>query len=121
MHEPVDDLCKKAASLWARGEMLGIATAADALLKAATWQNGINALCIIGRRKLSTRLAVMADKETERLPHIYLAVIFAQDGEAWELRRPVDSLLPGGGTSATAGHTHAREPGARQLDGRACI
>src|SRR6266516_3558735 len=65
--------------------MLGIATAGDALLKATTWQNGINALCIIGRRKLSTRLAVMADKETERLPHLYLAVIFAQDRKAWEL------------------------------------
>ena len=52
MHEPVDDLCKKTVSLWARGEMLGIATAADALLKAATWQNGINALCIIGRKEV---------------------------------------------------------------------
>ena len=45
VHEPVDDLCKKAASLWAWGEMLGIAAAAHAHVKAVTWENTIHTLC----------------------------------------------------------------------------
>jgi hypothetical protein len=38
VHEPVDDLCKKAASLWVWGEMLGIATASRARGRAVTWE-----------------------------------------------------------------------------------
>jgi hypothetical protein len=38
VHEAVDDLCKKAASLWADREMLGIAAAAHANVKAVTWE-----------------------------------------------------------------------------------
>jgi len=41
VHEPVHDVCKKAASLWARGEMLGTTVASDALVKSPTWENGI--------------------------------------------------------------------------------
>jgi hypothetical protein len=44
VHESVDDLCKKAASLWAGREMLGIAAAAHANVKAVTWENTIHAL-----------------------------------------------------------------------------
>jgi hypothetical protein len=36
VHKPVDDLCKKAASLCARGEMLGIAVAARTHIRAVT-------------------------------------------------------------------------------------
>jgi hypothetical protein len=46
VHESVDDLCKKAASLWAGREMLGIAAAAHAHVKAVTWENTIHTLCI---------------------------------------------------------------------------
>jgi hypothetical protein len=38
VHEPVDDLCKKAASLWVWGEMLGIAAASRARGRAVTWE-----------------------------------------------------------------------------------
>jgi hypothetical protein len=38
VHEPVDDLCKKAASLWAWREMLGIAAASRARGRAVTWE-----------------------------------------------------------------------------------
>jgi hypothetical protein len=38
VHEPVDDLCKKAASLWARGEMLGTAAAFRDRGRAVTWE-----------------------------------------------------------------------------------
>jgi hypothetical protein len=37
VHKAVDDLCKKAASLWARGEMLGIAAASRDCSRAVTW------------------------------------------------------------------------------------
>jgi hypothetical protein len=42
----VDDLCKKAASLWAGREVLGIAAAAHAHVKVVTWENTIHTLCI---------------------------------------------------------------------------
>jgi hypothetical protein len=45
VHEAVDDLCKKAASLWAGREMLGIAAAAHAHVKAVNWANTIHTLC----------------------------------------------------------------------------
>ena len=38
VHEPVDDLCKKTASLWVWGEMLGIAAASRARGRAVTWE-----------------------------------------------------------------------------------
>lgn len=38
VHEPVDDLCKKTASLWVWGEMLGIAAASRAHGRAVTWE-----------------------------------------------------------------------------------
>jgi hypothetical protein len=38
VHEPVDYLCKKSASLWAREEMLGIAAASRDRARAFTWE-----------------------------------------------------------------------------------
>ena len=54
VHEPVDDLCKKAASLWAGREILGIVAAARAHVRAVTWENTIHALCTKEKLKLST-------------------------------------------------------------------
>jgi hypothetical protein len=54
VHESVDDLCKKPASLCAGGEILGIAVAARAHARAATWENTIYALCIKGKPRSST-------------------------------------------------------------------
>jgi hypothetical protein len=54
VHEPVDDLCKKAASLWARGEMLGIATTSRAPGRAVTWEKPFTSLCTKGEMTLST-------------------------------------------------------------------
>ena len=54
VHEGVDDLCKRAASLCAPGEMLGIALAACAHVSAVTWENTIHILCIKGRLTFST-------------------------------------------------------------------
>ena len=45
VHELVDDLCKKPASLCICGEMLGIAAAARAHIRAVTWGNSIHTLC----------------------------------------------------------------------------
>jgi hypothetical protein len=50
----VDDLCKKAASLWAGREMLGIATTAHANVKTVTWENTIHALYTKENLRLST-------------------------------------------------------------------
>jgi hypothetical protein len=79
VHEPVDDLCKKTAGLCTCGEILGISAAAHAHIKAVTCENTIRTLCIKERVKLSTRHAIMADKEAEHLSEIYPAVIQAQD------------------------------------------
>jgi hypothetical protein len=54
VHEAVDDLCKKAASLWASREMLGIVAAAHAHVKAVTWENTIHTLCTKENLRLST-------------------------------------------------------------------
>ena len=54
VHESVDDLCKKAASLWAGREMLGIAEAARAHARTVTWENTIPTLCTKGKPTLST-------------------------------------------------------------------
>jgi hypothetical protein len=40
----VDDLCKKAASLWAGREMLGIMTVMQTDVGAATWANIVHGL-----------------------------------------------------------------------------
>jgi hypothetical protein len=50
----VDDLCKKAASLWAGREVLGIVAVADVQGKAVTWGNTIRTLCTKEKVKLST-------------------------------------------------------------------
>ena len=62
VHEPVDDLCKKAASLCAGEEMLGIAAALRWLGKPFTCANTIHTLCIKESTELSTRRAVLSDK-----------------------------------------------------------
>ena len=54
VHESVDDLCKKAASLWAGREMLGIVAAAHANVRAVTWGNTIHILCTKEKSTLST-------------------------------------------------------------------
>jgi len=54
VHESVDDLCKKAASLWAGKEMLGIVAAAHVQGRAVTWGNTIHALCTKEKVELST-------------------------------------------------------------------
>jgi hypothetical protein len=77
VHESVDDLCKKAASLWAGREILGIAVTACAHVRASTWENTIHALCTKEELTLSTCRAAMADKEAERLPEIYPPVMQA--------------------------------------------
>ena len=46
VHEPVDDLCKRAARLCADGRMLGIAAASSACVGLSTWENTIHMLCI---------------------------------------------------------------------------
>jgi len=62
VHEPVDDLCKKAASLCAGEEMLGIAAAPGWLGKPFTCGNTIHTLCMKESAELSTYRAVMSDK-----------------------------------------------------------
>jgi hypothetical protein len=62
VHKPVDDLCKKAASLCAGGEILGIVAASHAQARASTWENTIHILCIKESPALSTWRAAMADK-----------------------------------------------------------
>jgi hypothetical protein len=42
VHESVDDLCKKAAILWAGREMLGIMTVVHTGVEAATWANTVH-------------------------------------------------------------------------------
>ena len=54
VHKSVDDLCKKAASLWAGREKLGIVTEARTQARAVTWGNAIQALCTKEERTLST-------------------------------------------------------------------
>jgi hypothetical protein len=54
VHEPVDDLCKKAASLWAGGEMLGIGAASRAYGKAVTWEKPFAPCAQKGGLALST-------------------------------------------------------------------
>jgi hypothetical protein len=62
VHEAVDDLCKKAASLWAVKEMLGIVAAAHVHERAVTWGNTIDTLCIKYNLRLSTWGVKMTDK-----------------------------------------------------------
>jgi hypothetical protein len=62
VHEPVDDLCKKAASLCAGEEMLGIAAAPRWLGKSFTCANTIHTLCMKEIAKLSTCRAAPGDK-----------------------------------------------------------
>ena len=54
VHEPVDDLCKKAADLCTSVEMLGISAAAQACFRAVTCENTGQTLCMSGKPKLST-------------------------------------------------------------------
>ena len=77
VHEPVDDLCKKSASLWARGEMLGIAAASRDCGRSFTWEKSIHTLCTKGEIKLSTQPAAMVDKKAECLPKVDLVVMWA--------------------------------------------
>jgi len=58
----VDDLCKKAASLCAGEEMLGIAVAPRWLCKSFTCANTIHTLCTKEGAKLSTCRTAMSDK-----------------------------------------------------------
>ena len=62
VHEPVDYLCKKAASLCAGEEMLGIAAAPRWLCKSFTCTNTIHTLCITESAELSTCRTVRGDK-----------------------------------------------------------
>jgi hypothetical protein len=62
VHEPVDDLCKKAASLCAGEEMLGIAAAPRWLGESFTCANTIHTLCMKESAKLSTFRAAVSDK-----------------------------------------------------------
>jgi hypothetical protein len=73
----VDDLCKKAANLWAGREMLGIVTVARTYARASTCENTIHSLCIKEKLMLSTQHVAIADKEAERLPEIDPAVMQA--------------------------------------------
>ena len=54
VHEPVDDLCKKAASLWVWGEMLGIGAASRAYGRAVTWEKPFTPCAHKGGLALST-------------------------------------------------------------------
>jgi hypothetical protein len=63
------------------GETLGIVATAHAYIRAVTWENAIHTLCTKEKVELSTRHATMANKEAQRLPEIYRAVMQAQDGE----------------------------------------
>jgi len=54
VHESVDDLCKKAASLWAGREMLGIVTATHTYARGITCENTIPTLCTKEKPALST-------------------------------------------------------------------
>jgi hypothetical protein len=72
----VDDLCKRAPSLWAGRKILGIVAAARADVAAATWENNIHTLCIKEKRTLSTGPAAMTDNDAEHLPEIYPSVMY---------------------------------------------
>ena len=62
VHEPVDDLCKKAASLCAGEEMLGIVAVPRWLGKSFTCANTIHTLCIKENSELSTCRTAGSDK-----------------------------------------------------------
>ena len=62
VHEPVDDLCKEAASLVAGEEMLGIAAVPRWLGKSFTCANTIHTLCMKEVAELSTSRAGLGDK-----------------------------------------------------------
>jgi hypothetical protein len=54
VYECVDDLCKKAASLWAGRKMLGIVAAAHAQLGTFTWDNPFTSCAKKAKPRLST-------------------------------------------------------------------
>jgi len=75
VHEPVDDLCKKAVGLCAGGEILGIAVALPCPCWASTWVNTIHILCINETPELSTCHAAMPGKYSQSISKVYLAVM----------------------------------------------
>jgi|SRR6516164_6169028 len=62
VHELVDDLCKKAASLCAGGGNAGDCGGVTCPYRASTWENAIHILCMKERRALSTSRTAMSDK-----------------------------------------------------------
>jgi hypothetical protein len=81
VHGLVDDLCKKAASLWTGRKELGIVTAVRTHVTVDTWENNICALCIKDEGALSTWHAAMTGNDAQHLPEIYPAVMWSQDRE----------------------------------------
>jgi hypothetical protein len=112
VHDLVDDLCKKAASLWIGRGKLGIAAAARAHAMAATWENNIYTLCIKDERALSTWHAVMTGKDAQHLPEIYPVVMQAHDSE--RSRKPETAEpIPARAWRRGGGRTHRGQTSVR--------
>lgn len=113
VHEPVDDLCKKALSLCTRRKVLGIA-AASRVKSGLYLGNTTHALCIDRTCKLSTWHAVITHKYAENLSQVYLTVIQGRNCETWDTNTVKPALE---GKGRCQGRHGPGRPGARRRPG----